>query len=150
MTLARRKMLTYATTPAVRDHCYCLHVRRAARALARRYDEALRPVGLTSGQFSLLMSLNRAEPARIAEVAALLAMDRTTLTANLKPLQRRRLLKVSVDPDDRRGRLLKLLPAGRRLLAAALPVWQRAQKAEERRLARASPARLRADLIALS
>jgi DNA-binding MarR family transcriptional regulator len=143
-------MLPYATTLAVRDLCFCLHVRRAARAVARRYDEALRPVGLTSGQFSLLMSLNRAEPARMAEVAALLAMDRTTLTANLKPLQRRRLLKVAVDPDDRRGRLLALTPAGKKRLAAALPVWKRAQKAEERRLACASPARLRADLRALS
>ncbi|MGH6924473.1 MAG: MarR family winged helix-turn-helix transcriptional regulator [Propylenella sp.] len=143
-------MLTYATTLAVRDHCYCLHVRRAARALARRYDEALRPVGLTSGQFSLLMSLNRAAPTRMGEVAALLAMDRTTLTANLKPLERRRLVKVAVDPEDKRGRLLTLTPAGKKLLAAALPVWKRAQKAEERRLARSGPARLRADLLALS
>ena len=58
----------------------------AARALARRFDEALRPLGLTQGQFSLLMSLNRAEPPRIGDVAAsCCAMDRTPSTANLKP-----------------------------------------------------------------
>ena len=57
--------LPLAITPRVRDSCLCLHVQRAARAVARRYDEALRPVRLTNGQFSLMMSLNRAEPPRI-------------------------------------------------------------------------------------
>src|SRR5471030_1633090 len=101
----------------VRDTCLCLHVQRAARALARRFDEALRPVGLTNGQFSLLMSLNRPEPAGMGPVAALLAVDRTTLTAAVKPLERRGLVKVSVDPADRRGRLMTLTSAGRSLLA---------------------------------
>jgi DNA-binding MarR family transcriptional regulator len=84
-------------TRRVRDACLCLHAQRAARALARRFDEALRPVGLTSGQFSLLMSLNRAEPPTMGQVSALLAMDRTTLTANLKPLERRELVSVTID-----------------------------------------------------
>ena len=86
-----------ATTHQVRDACLCLHVQRAARALARRFDEVLRPLGLTQGQFSLLMSLNRPEPPSMGGVAALLAMDRTTLTANLKPLERRGLVKIAVD-----------------------------------------------------
>src|SRR5438445_11529660 len=87
----------------VRDTCLCLHVQRAARALARRFDDVLRPLDLTNGQFSLLMSLNRPEPPKIGSVAALLAMDRTTLTANLKPLERRGLVNVTVDAADRRG-----------------------------------------------
>src|ERR1700761_2371722 len=78
----------YETTIRGRDCCLCLHVQRAARALARRFDEALRPVGLTNGQFALFMSLNRPEPAGMASVANLLAMDRTTLTAALEPLER--------------------------------------------------------------
>ncbi|MFO0987731.1 MAG: MarR family transcriptional regulator [Alphaproteobacteria bacterium] len=114
-----------AATHAVRDTCICLHVQRAARALARRFDEALRPLGLTNGQFSLLAALNRAEPARLGQVAELLAMDRTTLTAALKPLERRGLVGVAVDQSDRRGRRLELTPAGHALLAAALPVWRR-------------------------
>jgi len=114
----------FETTLLVRDSCLCLHVQRAARALARRFDEALKPVGLTNGQFSLLMSLNRPVPATMKSVAALLAMDRTTLTAALKVLERRRLLKVAVDPADRRGRLLTLTARGRQTLAAAVPVWQ--------------------------
>jgi DNA-binding MarR family transcriptional regulator len=73
----------FETTLEVRDSCLCLHAQRAARALARRFDEVLRPVGLTNGQFSLLMSLNRPEPPPMKPVADLLAMDRTTLTAAL-------------------------------------------------------------------
>ncbi|MHB1304659.1 MAG: MarR family winged helix-turn-helix transcriptional regulator [Acidiphilium sp.] len=119
--------LPFSVTLDVRDSCLCLHVQRAARALARRYDDALRPAGLTSGQFSLLMSLNRPEPPRLGVVAEVLAMDRTTLTANIKPLERRGLLEVFIDPEDRRGRRLRLLPAGRRALAAALPAWRRTQ-----------------------
>src|SRR5947209_799278 len=99
---------SYATTRIMRDTCLCLHLQRAARAVARRFDEALRPLGLTNGQFSLLMSLNRPEPPTIGSVAALLAMDRTTLTANLKPLTRRGLVEVRIDAADRRGRRLIL------------------------------------------
>src|SRR6185312_2323035 len=100
--------LPFATTIEVRDACLCLHLQRAARAVARRFDAAFRPLGLTSGQFSLLMSLNRREPPSIGSVSALLAMDRTTVTANLKPLQRRGLIKVSADKDDKRTRRLTL------------------------------------------
>src|ERR1700675_532195 len=105
----------FETTLKVRDTCLCLHLRRAARAVGRRFDAALRPLGLTNGQFSLLMSLNRPDPASIGGVAALLAMDRTTLTANLKPLQRRGLLEVTVDGGDKRSRRLRLTSAGRAL-----------------------------------
>jgi DNA-binding MarR family transcriptional regulator len=124
-------------------------VQRAARALARRFDEALRPLGLTHGQFSLLMSLNRPEPPRLGSVAELLAMDRTTLTANLKPLERRRLVKVAVDRDDKRSRRLALTAAGRALLVEAMPVWVETHAATERLLA-SSPDELRAALRALS
>jgi len=115
-------------TLKVRDSCLCLHVQRAARAIARRYDEALRPVGLTNGQFSLLMSLNRPEPPTISSVSKLLAMDRTTLTANIKPLERRGLLRVTVDEADRRSRRLTLTDDGRDILKVALPLWEQAQK----------------------
>ena len=137
----------FATTLLVRDACLCLHVQRAARALARRYDEALRPIGLTSGQFSLLMSLNRPEPPNIASVAALLAMDRTTLTANLKPLERFGFVHVGRSATDKRRRTLLLLPPGRAALVAAMPIWERTHAALEGRLVDAD--RLRADLAAL-
>jgi DNA-binding MarR family transcriptional regulator len=140
----------FEITHRVRDVCLCLHAQRAARALARRFDAALRPVGLTSGQFSLLMSLNRAEPPTMGQVSALLAMDRTTLTANLKPLERRELVTVTIDPADRRARRMHLTPAGRTVLAAAVPIWEATHAEAERLLGESSPDRLRADLCALS
>jgi DNA-binding MarR family transcriptional regulator len=139
----------YQTTILVRDSCLCLHVQRAARALARRFDDALRPLGLTNGQFSLMMSLNRPEPAGMASVAALLAMDRTTLTAALKPLQRRGLIKITPDPNDGRGRLLTLTSTGTRLLAKAVPIWQQNHAELEDALPDGDGARLRRDLKAL-
>src|SRR6516225_9864674 len=102
--MARVRGASYETTILVRDSCLCLHVQRAARALARHFDTALRPLGLTNGQFSLMMSLNRPEAPTIGAVAALLAMDRTTLTAALKPLLRRRLLKITNNRNDHRAR----------------------------------------------
>lgn len=144
------RAVSFATTLHVRDHCLCLVVQQAARALARRFDEALRPVGLTHGQFSLLMSLNRPQPPSIGAVAELLAMDRTTLTANLKPLERRGLVKTSFDPADRRGRLLTLTDAGLRLLQAALPHWEQMNAETERLLAQTDVDVLRAGLRALS
>lgn len=140
----------FATTLLVRDACLCLHVQRAARALARRFDDALRPVGLTNGQFSLMMSLNRPHPAGMGEVASLLATDRTTLTAALKPLERRGLVDVRVDPKDRRSRLMVLTAAGQSVLAAAIPIWEREHAAAERLLGDSHPDRLRQDLVALS
>jgi len=148
--MSKRDELPYEITHQVRDTCLCLHVQRAARAVARRFDEALRPLGLTNGQFSLLMSLNRPEPPSIGSVAALLAMDRTTLTANLKPLERRGLVTVTVDEADKRSRRMALTSAGRSLLAAAVPIWKRTHAAIDRILANSSPDRLRADLRALS
>src|SRR5262249_4482429 len=142
--------LPLAVTHLVRDTCMCLHVQRAARAVARRYDEALRPLNLTSGQFSLLMSLNRAEAPSIGQVSAVLAMDRTTLNANLKPLERRGLLSVSVDDADRRSRRLALTQAGRALLISALPVGRGPKAATENLLGRSNPEALRNDLRKLS
>lgn len=141
---------SFETTIKVRDTCVCLHLQRAARAVARRFDEVLRPLGLTNGQFSLLMSLNRPQPPTIGAVAALLAMDRTTITANLKPLARRGLLDVTIDAADQRTRRLVLTPAGRSLLAAAVPAWQREHAAIDRLLTATDPDRLRTDLRALA
>jgi DNA-binding MarR family transcriptional regulator len=142
--------ISFETTLFVRDTCLCLHLQRAARALARRFDDALRPLGLTSGQYSMMMALNRPEPPGIGSVASLLSMDRTTLTAALKPLQRRDLVTVIVDDEDRRGRQLRLTPAGQALLARALPVWRRTHAKIDRLLPPDGAGRLRRDLQALS
>ena len=122
--MSKKLNASFETTLHVYDHCLCFAAQRAARALARRFDEALSPLGLTSGQFSLLTSLNQPEPPSMGSIAALLVMDRTTLTANLKPLEQRGFVEIAIDPADRRVRRLILTPTGRRVLQSALPIWQ--------------------------
>ncbi len=148
--MAAAAKTTLQTAHLIRDCCLCLHVQRAARGLARRFDDALRPIGLTNGQFSLLVSLNRPEPPGMSAVALLLAMDRTTLTAALKPLRRRGLIKVTADPADGRGRLMTLTAKGRRLLARAVPIWKNTHAAVEALLRDGDADRLRNYLRALS
>ena len=126
----------YATTLHIKDHCLCLHAQRAARALSRRFDEAFRPLGITSGQFSLLNAMNRPEPPTIGAIARVLAMDRSTVTANLKPLERSGLVTISVDAKDRRGRRAALTDAGRAVLGKATPVWVGEHAAVEAELGR--------------
>ncbi|WP_108662180.1 MarR family winged helix-turn-helix transcriptional regulator [Acuticoccus kandeliae] len=145
-----RPDLPLSVTHEVRDRCLCLLTQRAARALARRFDEALRPLGLTNGQFSLLTALNRPEPPRIADLAPFLAMDRTTLTAALKPLERRGLLMVMADAKDRRAKRLALTDAGRDLLVEAVPIWRATHDELDAEIAGPEPERLRADLRALA
>jgi len=120
-----KSKVPFETTLLVRDSCLCLSVQQAARALARRFDDALRPLELTHGQFSILMSLNRPVPPKMGDVAQLLSMDRTTLTAALKLLERRALVLTKPDDDDRRSRRVALTGAGHALLLKALPLWKR-------------------------
>jgi DNA-binding MarR family transcriptional regulator len=145
-----RDDLPLSVTHEVRDRCLCLHLQRAARAVGRRFDDALRPLGLTNGQYSLLVSLNRPAAPRLGDVARVLAMDRTTLTAALKPLERRGLLKVSPDPKDKRGRRLSLTEAGLDLVEQAVPVWRATHDAVDSLLHGGKPDDLRRDLLALT
>jgi DNA-binding MarR family transcriptional regulator len=116
--------LPFDATLEVRDRCLCFRAQRAARALGRRFDAVLRPFGLTNGQFSLLVALNRPEPPRLAPLAEFLGMDRATLSLALKPLARRGLVAITPDAEDARGRRAALTDAGHALLVAALPAWR--------------------------
>ena len=135
----------YVSTLEVRDTCLCLHLQRTARTVARRFDEAFRPLGLTNGQYSLLMSLNRPEAPRMGDVAELLALDRTTLTANLKPLERRGLISIEPDPSDKRSRRLKLTEKGEEMLLAAYPIWKKTHAELDKLID--DPQRLRDELV---
>ena len=138
------------TTLRVRDTCLCLHAQRAARALARRFDAALRPAGLTNSQFSLLNGLNGAQPKTPGAIAALLGADRTTVTAALKPLVRQRLAEIRRDSRDGRVRRIGLTSEGHVRLAVALPLWTRAHAQLEAELGGARLGEMRRDLDALS
>lgn len=128
------------------EACLCLHVQRAARALARHFDDVFRPLDLTSGQYSLLMSLNRPAPT-MGDTADFLAMDRTTLTAALKPLERRGLVGITADAQDRRVKRLSLTPAGNVVLAKAYALWEEHHGAIEAGMASPSANAMRSGLI---
>ncbi|MCX8998522.1 MarR family transcriptional regulator [Rhizobiaceae bacterium BDR2-2] len=148
--MSNTAVIPFSTTLHVKDTCLCLHAQRAARALARRFDAALKPHGMTNQQFSLMMALNRPEPPTIGPVASLLAMDRTTLTAALKPLERRGWVSVEPDTKDKRGKRLSLTDAGMAALSAALPVWVRLHAEVEDALTAIDADSLRRGLVEIS
>jgi DNA-binding MarR family transcriptional regulator len=109
-----------------RDTCTAGNLRRATRAITGLYDDALRPTGLRVSQLSILVALAFAEEATVSRLAGLLTLDRTTMTRNLAPLERRGLVE-TVTGADARQRALRLTGKGRAALARALPAWQRVQ-----------------------
>lgn len=108
----------------VRDTCLCLATQRAARRLARRFDKLFAPLGLTNGQFSLMMALSGQWKPRLGELAEFLAMDHATMTAAIRTLDRRGLVALAPDETDARVRRPSLTPEGRALLVRALPLWR--------------------------
>jgi DNA-binding MarR family transcriptional regulator len=142
-------LLPQATVRHVRDTCLCLVTQRAARRLARRFDTALRPFGLTNGQFSIMIALNQTEPPAIGRLAPFLAMDPSTLTAAVKPLARRGLLTVEEDPKDRRSRRLGITPQGVELMREAVVVWRAEHEALEAEMDDNLPELLRQGLAAI-
>lgn len=141
--------LTRSAAQGLAAECLCLAANRAARALARRYDQALRPAGLTSGQFALLAGIAGLQPAPIPALAELLGMDRTTVTAALKPLAREGLVVVEAGTEDRRLREIHLTAEGRERLQQAKTLWRQAQQEATRLLGSTSPASLLANLARL-
>lgn len=138
------KLLPLESVHEVRDTCLCLHTQRAARVIARRFDAALKEAGLTNGQFSLLTALSRPEPPAIGQVAQLLAMDRTTITAAVKALQRRGFVNVVTSESDRRERRLAITQKGADAARAALPIWRAEHANLEKLMTARAPAQLRA------
>ncbi|MFF8476159.1 MULTISPECIES: MarR family winged helix-turn-helix transcriptional regulator [unclassified Streptomyces] len=126
--------------------CNNLALRKAARYLSATYDKALAPTGLRATQFSILQKLSRHEQITISSLAEMIAMDRTTLASNLKPLAREGLVIVEPSPTDRRARIVTLTPDGLARMTAALPYWRTVQSEFEESFGGEKAARLRAAL----
>ncbi len=109
--------------------CVCLNTQRAARRIARLFDAAFKPVGLTSGQFTMLGALNQQADVSISDLAAILGMERTTLTRNLAPLEAAGLIASATPKGDRRYRNVALTSGGRARLAEAMPIWHALHRA---------------------
>jgi DNA-binding MarR family transcriptional regulator len=114
-------------TEAAEVICVCATARMAARSLTRIYDRALEPAGVRTTQFSVLARLLEEGPLPLTHLAGRLAMDRTTLARDLRPLERRGLVAISVGAD-RRVRMAELTPAGRRLVDEVRPLWKQVQR----------------------
>ena len=125
--------------------CACHRVRIAARAVTRAYDEALRPAGLRATQLSVLVAAATDEPLSITALAKLMGMDRSTLTRNLRPLEAEGLLEIGAE-GWRRTRTLAITRKGRSRLETALPLWEKAQQALQRKLGDARWKVIRRDL----
>lgn len=108
--------------------CLCFRARRLSRALTRMYDDSLRPLGIHATQLTLLNAIAMSGDAggAMGRLADLLAMDTTTLSRNLRPLEKAGLLRMARPATDRRVRLAFLTPEGERIVAAALPLWSQA------------------------
>jgi DNA-binding MarR family transcriptional regulator len=138
------------TSSFVATTCMCLSVRRAARLITKRYDDALRHLGITSGQFSILVAVSAERPLSLGKLADELGMDRTTLTAGMKPLERDGLINGQVDPEDGRARQFRLTAKGRSVLNQAYPIWTKAQSNMKDRVGNADLDRLRQGLRSLA
>ena len=115
------------TNDYIAQNCACFNVRKAARAVTQFYDNALKPTELRATQFTLLVALSRRGKIGITQLADNLVMERTTLTRNLKPLQKQGLINVA-EGSDRRTRAIIITEVGQKKLQEAIPYWEQAQK----------------------
>ena len=128
--------------------CYCLKTRRAAAAITRHYDQALAPCGMTSAQFSLLLNLSYSPGCTASKLAALLDLDRSTLTRNLRPLVGKKLVR-DASPPEARDSQLELTARGEQALQCAQVRWEQAQEDVRQRLGEVGLVALDAALAAL-
>ena len=118
--------LNAAQLAEIEATCACSNVRKAARAVTQLFDEVMQPTGLRSTQFTLLVAVALLGEAPVTKLSEALAMDRTTLARNLKPLESQGLLTIE-SGTDRRRHLVKLTENGLQALTKALPYWEQAQ-----------------------
>jgi DNA-binding MarR family transcriptional regulator len=104
--------------------CFGLNIHRAGRAVAKKFDDAFRSAGVNHWQFALLMTVNVPGGLSVSELARSLVVDRTTITANVKPLERMGLISVRPDEDDARARRIEVTEKGRDVLNVTYPIWK--------------------------
>jgi len=119
--------------PSAMYNCTAMNLRMATRAVTQFYDGFLAETGVSGPQFSLLAILSVVGPIGMSRLAERMVMDRTTLTRNLKPLERDGLVEIRPG-EDRRARLVAMTDAGRAAFERARPRWAAAQSAIRKRL----------------
>jgi DNA-binding MarR family transcriptional regulator len=139
-TMAERKRAAGAVNGS---RCNCTALRKATRRVSQLYDTALAPSGLKTTQRAILAQLGRSGPTTVGQLAEALVMDAGALAHTLKPLERDRLIAVTVDPDDRRSRMITLTRQGRAKLAESDALWAKAQAGFEAAFGRVESEALR-------
>lgn len=140
-----RKTLIQILSSEVANVCACRKMREASRKITRMYDEFLRPAGIKTTQFTMLAVVARMDAATLTELAKILGLDRTTLSRNLRPLERDGLIEVSAE-GYRRARSVNITNEGIAAMEKALPLWRSAQKSLKRRLGDDTWARIQMEL----
>lgn len=129
-------------------HCYCILLRKASRRVTSLYDEALAPIGVNLAQFSLLRNIQRAEPISLTDLGQRTELDRSTVSRNVKVLEKMELVAMT-NGQDQRESAVKLSDKGRRVLADGAPLWDGVQAEIETKLGNEASAQLTALLQAL-
>jgi DNA-binding MarR family transcriptional regulator len=111
---------------SIGKRCACFNLRRAARLVTKRFDDAFRDFGLKATQLSVLMSIYYAPHLPLSRLAHSLGMDRTSLTRNLKILVGRNLVMVE-ESDDKRERRISVTEEGEKMLKDVFPIWRKVQ-----------------------
>src|SRR5439155_14012159 len=130
------------------SQCFCTILRETTRRLTAIYDETLADVGVNVAQFNLLRRLERSGPLAITELAGITDLDRTTISRNVKVIERKGLVAVEAG-EDRRESVVLLTKSGRKILTLGLPLWEKAQSIVETKLGRAGADNLRNTLRTL-
>jgi DNA-binding MarR family transcriptional regulator len=131
------------------DNCACTRLRTAARLMTRAYDEALRPAGVTASQLAILAAVDVGEATSIAELSKRVAMDRTTLSRNLKPLEKARWIRLGAE-GWKRSKTVHVTAEGRQRLTRATALWETVQAQFLKRFGKAEWTRVKRDLQAVS
>jgi len=128
------------------DTCHCILLRKATRKVSSYYDEALAPLGVNIGQFSLLRNIRRMEPVSLTDLAHKVELDRSTVGRNAKVLERMELIAIG-HGEDQREAVLTIAPKGREILEKGAPLWDGVQDDIEARLGQEKARQLQ-DLLA--
>jgi DNA-binding MarR family transcriptional regulator len=120
------KILDDAKCRQIGRSCACYNLRRAARAITRLYDDFMRPSGLRTTQYSVLMATKMRGPVALTKLAELTVTERTTLTRNLTILEKKGFILIE-QGSDRRERQVNITEKGQDALVAATPLWETAQ-----------------------
>jgi len=140
-----KQTLVHELRSNVAGACACQNARETSRKITRLYDELLQPAGIKTTQFTLLAAISLQDDATLTDLAKVLGMDRTTLSRNLRPLERDGLIEMSAE-GYRRARSASITEQGTTVMETALPLWRAAQETLKKRLGNDTWNRFRTDL----